>query len=335
MQTPPIDFASLDRFKSISHHADILGISRTTLKRRLIDAGIYHQFYYASGENTGKLKARVMRADYATSPKLCQCCSEPLSFEQRTYKFCSTGCAGKSNYASSERRRVQGLEIKRRIAEGTWKRPSPPPTPLAPRVDKPCQHCGKVMSLTPCYIQRKFCSRVCANEGYVATPKTGGYREGSGRGKSGWYQGVFCNSTWELAWVIYQLEHEIPFKRNTEGFPYLFEGASHLYYPDFIMGDGVYLEVKGYSSPQWLAKQAQFPHPLRVLTKTQMKPILAYVKAKHGTHFINLYEGNPHDTKTKQCVVCGKPCRNLVCSPVCSGKHSGRKRGWNILPAVE
>ena len=43
----------------------------------------------------------------------------------------------------------------------------------------------------------------------------GGYRQGSGRGKKGWYKGFFCDSSWELAYVIYCLDHNIDIKRNT------------------------------------------------------------------------------------------------------------------------
>ena len=39
----------------------------------------------------------------------------------------------------------------------------------------------------------------------------GGKRHGSGRGKKGWYKGYYCDSTWELAWVIYQLDHGVKF----------------------------------------------------------------------------------------------------------------------------
>ena len=37
--------------------------------------------------------------------------------------------------------------------------------------------------------------------------KTGGIREGAGRSKSGWYKGYYCNSSYELAWVIYSLDN--------------------------------------------------------------------------------------------------------------------------------
>lgn len=32
--------------------------------------------------------------------------------------------------------------------------------------------------------------------------KLGGLRVGSGRGKKGWYKGIHCDSSWELAFVV-------------------------------------------------------------------------------------------------------------------------------------
>ena len=61
----------------------------------------------------------------------------------------------------------------------------------------------------------------------------GGYVKNSGRGKKGWYNGYWCDSSWELAWVIYNLEHNINFKRNDEKFKYVFNEKIMNYLPDF------------------------------------------------------------------------------------------------------
>ena len=52
----------------------------------------------------------------------------------------------------------------------------------------------------------------------------GGYHRRGGKGKRGWYKGYWCDSSWELAWVIYSLEHGVQFTRNTKGFPYVYKG---------------------------------------------------------------------------------------------------------------
>ena len=89
-------------------------------------------------------------------------------------------------------------------------------------------------------------------------PNAGGLRKGSGVGLSGWYKGYWCDSSWELAFVIYNLEHGIKFERNKKGFEYEFEGKICKYYPDFLMEDCSYVEIKGYMKKKDTAKHAAF-----------------------------------------------------------------------------
>lgn len=118
--------------------------------------------------------------------------------------------------------------------------------------------------------------------------KNGGYRQGSGRGKKGWYKGFFCDSSWELAYVVYCLEHNIDIKRNTAQRKYIWEGKTKNYIPDFIV-DGTITEIKGYKSEQWIAKLEANPD-ITVLYQRDMESILTYVCEKYGKDFIKLYE---------------------------------------------
>lgn len=128
------------------------------------------------------------------------------------------------------------------------------------------------------------------NETKEKLAKSGGYRCGSGYGKHGTYKGYYCDSSWELAFVVYNIEHGIEFNRNRKTFPYKFEGKTRKYMPDWIM-NGEYVEIKGYWSEQWEAKLKQFPkdETLRVLTEKEIKPYLDYVIEKYGKDFVKLY----------------------------------------------
>ena len=53
----------------------------------------------------------------------------------------------------------------------------------------------------------------------------GGYVQGSGRGKKGWYKGFFCDSSWELAYVVYCLDHKINITRNTKKTKYVWDNV--------------------------------------------------------------------------------------------------------------
>ena len=161
--------------------------------------------------------------------------------------------------------------------------------------------------------------------------KTGGYRPGSGRGKSGWYKGFWCDSSWELAYVIYCLDNHIPIQRNTQKFEYIFEGKKYHYTPDYELSNQRYVEVKGYLNEKWSAKVEQFPYQLTVLGEEEMKPMFHYVQEKYGKNFISLYEGQIRTPKiVKQyslfCKVCGNEFSSprksaMVCSKECNLKY--------------
>ena len=72
----------------------------------------------------------------------------------------------------------------------------------------------------------------------------GGYIPSGGRGKKGWYKGYWCDSSWELAWIIYHLECGTIFTRNNEKFRYSYNGIAKNYIPDFLLASGEYVEVK-------------------------------------------------------------------------------------------
>jgi hypothetical protein len=130
---------------------------------------------------------------------------------------------------------------------------------------------------------------VCKKISAAVKGKNGGYRRGGGRGKHGWYKGFWCDSSWELAFVIYHLHHQIPFERNTKKFPYLVDGEIKMWIPDYKTADG-FVEVKGYMTDLVVAKMKSFPHPLRLLGKDEMIPILEFVIGEYGRDFIRLYE---------------------------------------------
>lgn len=121
-----------------------------------------------------------------------------------------------------------------------------------------------------------------------AKVNNGGFRKGSGRGKKGRYKGYWCDSSWELAFVIYNLEHGIDFKRNTQGFEYEFNGKTRKYYPDFIIDD-CYYEIKGYITEQSLEKIKSFDYNIKVIDKEGITKYLSYAENKYGKDFIKLF----------------------------------------------
>jgi len=144
-----------------------------------------------------------------------------------------------------------------------------------------------------CFRQSKEYRQTLSNS---LSGKVGGYRIGSGRGKRGTYKGYYCDSSWELAYVIYNLEHNIKFERNRQTFNYVYNCKVHKYMPDWKIDD-TYIEIKGYWSEQWQAKLNQFPKDknLIIIDKETIKPYLEYAISKYGNDFTKLYS----DSKNK------------------------------------
>ena len=120
------------------------------------------------------------------------------------------------------------------------------------------------------------------------SPTMGGLREGSGRGKKGWYKGFYCRSTWELAWLIYHLDNNKKILQTNEWFEYEFKGKKHKYYPDFLM-DNIWYEIKGRRrgnyGEQVEAKIKYFPFTLKIIDDIEIKPYLDYAESKYGKNY--------------------------------------------------
>ena len=117
---------------------------------------------------------------------------------------------------------------------------------------------------------------------------SGGQRKGSGVGKGGWYKGYWCDSTYELAWIIYQLEHNQLFERNKVRYEYIWNNKTREYIPDFIQNNEI-IEIKGYLTEQTKVKLKSVPN-LKVLFRKDLEKEFNYVQSKYGKDFTYLYE---------------------------------------------
>lgn len=136
------------------------------------------------------------------------------------------------------------------------------------------------------------CSPPCQNHG--------GLRKGAGRGKHGWYKGLWLDSTYELAYVIYCLDHDQTVIRNKRFWYYIdpLDGKTKKYYPDFLV-NGKLVEIKGIINSLTQIKANAVTEPLLILTKKELQPIFQYVENKIGLKIgklYQLYSGGPGGT---------------------------------------
>lgn len=170
----------------------------------------------------------------------------------------------------------------------------------------------------------------------------GGYRENSGRGKRGFYKGIYCASTYELVWVIYRIDHNLPVQRFTGYIEY----EQGKYFPDFIDGNCIF-EIKGYwtESVDEKAQAAQNAgYNIVLLYKKDLKKEFDWARAKYGCKSIEEIHTLYDDYKPEynyQCGHCKQPFMRTrkiktevkFCSRSCAGKgHTGRmkKNQWKV-----
>lgn len=196
---------------------------------------------------------------------------------------------------------------------------------LVERINKKCPQCQKDF-LTTLSENRKYCSNACWKE------KSGGYRPGSGRAKSGYYKGIYCGSTYELAWLIYRIDHKLPFER----FQGVLEHEGIKYIPDFIVGNTI-IEIKGYESTESVDKKSNVATKLgyNILVLRKENLAVEFDWAEKNYQYKELYElyDGYKPKYTLYCSSCNssfarnsKPKTEIVfCSRFCAGKgHKGR-----------
>ena len=232
---------------------------------------------------------------YYLSPKQCPQCQNIIPYDSRANTYCSQKCG--ALYSQKDGGHGGNLEWTKTQREEQSARLKTNPIFYknhfhSVKIKCKCPSCKILFEKVPSS-KRIYCSQKCyfqsIKNGYLKG-KSGGYRERGGRGNQGWYKGYYCHSTWELAWVIYNLEHGIPFVRNTSGFEYELDGKKHKFYPDFILETGEYVEIKGWDNGTVGAKLACFPHKLTVLRVNEMVPYLQYATEKYGKELKCLYE---------------------------------------------
>lgn len=224
----------------------------------------------ASNSKTSNSLKLTSKTRYNLNPKFCAHCGIALSYELRTYKYCSDFCRNASRNESSKNPRLNNRE---------------------------CLVCGKVFNAP---LSTKTCSRECGYK-LLSAKQSKNYQEHKldhitvkSKYKYGTYAGVYCDSSWELAFVIYLLDHNIDFKRNTDNyFTYTYKGNQHNFFPDFIVGN-TYVELKNRHSDLTDAKISAIPPHIdfKILYYEDIKPILSYISNKYGSAWQEMYDRN-------------------------------------------
>ena len=210
-------------------------------------------------------------------------------------KFCSRACANSRSWSANDKlKKSKAAKKSEKVKEANIKLREKNTKHKVREVIKFCPMCGKkfnAFNRNKPHKLRTYCSLKCVNDDKdykFKNKQPGGYRKGSGIGKSGWYKGIWCDSTYELCYVVYCLDHDIKIRRNTDRYYYSdHDGVERFYVPDFIVENEI-VEIKGYKEKNFDLKIAACP-TVKVLFKEDLKDCFEYVENKYGKNILDLY----------------------------------------------
>lgn len=280
--------------------------------------------------------------------KLCENCKSIIDetkiskYQKKSERFCSRKCA--NTYSSNELKNNPRTKI-----VNCFKCNSSVKVDIrAPKNRTRCYICSHTNNCKWCGVEflykrhRLYCSKNCVSLYYKSPEyvkimseaikgKSGGYREGSGNSKTGYYKGIYCGSTYELVWIIYRLDNNL-FVKRFEG--YLKDPKTNLMYcPDFISEDNSTIyEIKGYWNKKVDLKTdlaIKNGYKVELLYKNDLKTHFDWVKSKYKyNNIVELYDKyKPKYEYT--CKTCDKQIftdkkrktSDVFCSRSCSGKN--------------
>lgn len=238
-----------------------------------------------------KQKQQEKLSQWVSEHHTCEKCGKVMTEKFGSGRFCSRACANSRERSDEVKQKISqgvtttgqefhtrekflkiGADNHARALEKYYKNPSI------------CECCGAIIEYDKRH--RKTCSESCYNQ------IIGGLRAGSGTGKHGWYKGYYCDSSYELAYVIYNLDHGIQFERNKNSYFYVgSDNKEHRYYPDFIQNNEL-VEVKGYVTLDVYFKLASVnDFPIKLLTLEDINYMIQYVKnTYHVKNLEDLYD---------------------------------------------
>lgn len=215
---------------------------------------------------------------YNSNPNLCKACGAIIPYEQKRRKYCNECSIPRSVPNDSQKVQLKGKKSYRVYS-------------------KICPECNNEFQ-APKY--RKYCSNECFRAS-MSKQRTEKFKNGEliysnlrHKYKYGTYKNISCDSSWELAYVIYLIDHNISFERNrTNYFEYEFEGTTHLFFPDFIVED-TFIEIKNYKSELTESKLKAIPKNIKfkILYKKEIQPYLKYARDTYGKDFYRMYDRN-------------------------------------------
>lgn len=211
-------------------------------------------------------------------PYYCQKCGKLVTKKFGSGKFCSRKCANSHHLSEVSKQKISSsvknadktnyynsIEQHKKFRKNSYYNS---PTK--------CIICNSILPYNKRY--KKTCSELCRRE---LIRRSALKQELHGCGKQGRYKNFWCNSTFELVFIIYCLDHNINIERNRKAYKYIYNNKSHKYIPDFLINNEL-IEIKGYYTDLVDVKlKSVNDRPIKVLFKKDIQHCFDYVDQKY------------------------------------------------------
>lgn len=222
-----------------------------------------------------ELNTKIKLVEYNKVEHKCKFCKADIPFNKSKKIFCNASCAASYNnvgrhvkYKYSEEGLKNLREIGKINIQNTRK-----PKQIYQLV---CKVCSKIFERGSTGKNNKTCSVECKKIAHSLY----NFKSGQTFGKAGYYKGVYCSSSWELAFLIKNLDlgHEVI--RCELIFEYEYQGKISRYFPDFIMNNIIY-EIKGYEKEEVKCKTEaviKAGYEIIILREKEIFPIVREIR---------------------------------------------------------
>lgn len=245
-----------------------------------------------------------------------KCCPKCQNVHSKSGKFCSRVCANSRGPRNQEFKDRVSVKLSGRTLSNQ----------TIEKIKRTNYIRGNTKPNFPCVIckspkprKRKTCSDECRKE--LIRRQTIG-KSNLNRPNSGYFDEIFFDSSWELAFYIWAKDN-LPIIQRPD---YYFTLGNIKYRPDFFDGE-VYYEIKGRPYLNNLQDKInlmqQLGFKLQIISDDSIQTYIDYALQKYKKPLANLYV-NPK-ISDKKCVVCcssfsPKHVEQFLCSSQCSGK---------------
>ena len=256
--------------------------------------GIIYAKQIESRKQHSKIIKDLKQQTWIQEGHKCKICGKIMTEKFGSGIFCSRSCANTRIMSKTTKENISnGVKSSSKCRENNYKRKRKKLNEylLNPKL---CKYCGQPLQFE--HKNQAYCSEQCRKYGQSASAynklhSVDTSKHWRGNFKWGRYKGFWCDSSWELAFVMYCLDNNINIVQNHDSFEYIYSNNIHRYTPDFIVNN-VYIEIKGYYTSKDKEKLLQFPKHLNIvlITNKDVQKYIKYAKLTYGNNFFNLYD---------------------------------------------